>query len=176
MYFLSKAEAALPRQHFIQIRYKTLTLTVVTADGWTEDQRVECVELIPNYHPITMLMNSNHNTIDEVPFQLPDLVSLHLIPLLLDTECWSNSSWGEGRNTRLAHNTLYRLAGSLWKEIMAAAAWHIWGSGPFLWLQCCEPYESIPIDDDTLVIRYASSNNFLATDDIFHRFHWLIPG
>ena len=87
MYFLSKAEAALPRQHFIQIRYKTLTLTVVTADGWTEDQRVECVELIPNYHPITMLMNSNHNTIDEVPFQLPDLVSTHLIPLLPDTEC-----------------------------------------------------------------------------------------
>ena len=56
-------------------------------DGWAEDQGLECVELIPNYHPITMLMNSNHNTIDEVPFQLPDLLSLHLIPLLLDTEC-----------------------------------------------------------------------------------------
>ena len=48
-----------------------LTLTVVTVDGWAEDQGLECVELIPNYHPITMLMNSNHNTIDEVPFQLP---------------------------------------------------------------------------------------------------------
>ena len=85
---LSKED--LPGEHFIQIiqiRHKMLTLTVVTVDGWAEDQGLECVELIPNYHPITMLMNSNHNTIDEVPFQLPDLVSLHLIPLLLDTEC-----------------------------------------------------------------------------------------
>ena len=146
MYFLSKAEAALPRQHFIQIRYKTLTLTVVTADGWTEDQRVECVELIPNYHPITMLMNSNHNTIDEVPFQLPDLVSLHLIPLLLDTECWSNSSWGEGRNTRLAHHTqacwklMKRDNGSScvtylgeWTLFMASMLWTIWKYSHWWW-------------------------------------------
>ena len=85
--------------------YKILTLTVVTGDGWTEDRGLECVELIPNYHPITMLMNSNHNTIDEVPFQLPDLVSLHLIPHLLDTECLSNSSSREkGRAT--LHTTL----------------------------------------------------------------------
>ena len=77
----------MPGEYFIQIRYKMLTLAVVTIDGWAGDQGLECVELIPNYHPITMLMNSNHNTVDEVPFQLPDLMSLHLIPLLLDTEC-----------------------------------------------------------------------------------------
>ena len=98
--FLSRALCSFASSTFYSDEiqdYQIPTLTVVTGDGWTEDRGLECVELIPNYHPITMLMNSNHNTIDEVPFQLPDLVSLHLIPLLLDTECWSNSSSREKR-------------------------------------------------------------------------------